>query len=537
MKRLFDRINSISVKVIIIYLALAIVNIAFFTSIVFENQVDLITENSRLQVEKIVSSIISSLKKFTNENRNSPLFNTNDGNGVIQQFDNLITPIVKDYVIFSEQGAIVKKSGNGEIIKSSYIQDGMKAVANQDFTGREYYVKIDEKNFRMNFYIPLKEYKFENAILYISYDIKNLNNIRHDLYAQVLYILIVTVVFHFAFALILFKIIIRPVHSLSEGSKKLAGGDLHHRVILDRKDEFGQLAQVFNLMVDSIQEKVETLEAKTEEMEVINVIVNESNKRLEDAKRIADRDMEMAINVQYRFFMSQSPSTNLWDTAFVFRPASGVSGDLYDFYLVDGELQGLSLFDVSGHGIASGLITMLAKAIVFRHFNDMQHAELHEIMMKINKELIDQINNVDNYLTGIILRLDNENNMIHYVNAGHPDLLMRKYKTGEVFSVGDEIEDYRGNFLGIEILARDYRQIKVEVESGDAVILYSDCFFDAMNNEHERFGMERIKAAIKGVHPAGSAKEMMDSIMNSFDNFVQDHRLSDDLTVIILKKK
>jgi serine phosphatase RsbU (regulator of sigma subunit) len=117
------------------------------------------------------------------------------------------------------------------------------------------------------------------------------------------------------------------------------------------------------------------------------------------------------------------------------------------------------------------------------------------------------------------------------ITLSAPEKLMGKIK------IGDEIEDYRGNFLGIEILARDYRQIKVEVESGDAVILYSDCFFDAMNSEHERFGMERIKAAIKGVHPAGSAKEMMDSIMNSFDNFVQDHRLSDDLTVIILKKK
>jgi sigma-B regulation protein RsbU (phosphoserine phosphatase) len=48
---------------------------------------------------------------------------------------------------------------------------------------------------------------------------------------------------------------------------------------------------------------------------------------------------------------------------------SGISGDLYDFYLDDDTLSGISLFDVSGHGIASGLITMLAKSILFRTYN------------------------------------------------------------------------------------------------------------------------------------------------------------------------
>ena len=64
-----------------------------------------------------------------------------------------------------------------------------------------------------------------------------------------------------------------------------------------------------------------------------------------------------------------APKNDAWDIAFEFIPMSGVSGDLYDFYVSEGEITGLTLCDVSGHGIASGLVTMIARSVFFRNFS------------------------------------------------------------------------------------------------------------------------------------------------------------------------
>jgi sigma-B regulation protein RsbU (phosphoserine phosphatase) len=70
---------------------------------------------------------------------------------------------------------------------------------------------------------------------------------------------------------------------------------------------------------------------------------------------------------------------------------SGVSGDLYDFYQKEGRLTGLSLFDVSGHGIASGLITLLARSVILRVFMEAGTARLGEVRQKINSQLIEEL--------------------------------------------------------------------------------------------------------------------------------------------------
>ena len=117
----------------------------------------------------------------------------------------------------------------------------------------------------------------------------------------------------------------------------------------------------------------EEIEAAMEETSAINENLIATNAELENARSIADRDMKMAINVQRSLFPNKPINTE-WDIAIMFKPMSGVSGDFYDFYEArGGGLNGVGLFDVSGHGIASGLITMLAKTIIGRQFN-----RLHE---------------------------------------------------------------------------------------------------------------------------------------------------------------
>ena len=549
-KKILKKMNSISIKVIIIYITLAVMNISFFTSIVWENQVDLIYENSKLNAEDIITSILQSLKKFESSNKESIIFKTTTTKEILSFIDSIVKPLVKDYAIFSEKGEIIEQTNKKLKLPKTYIRDGMTSKTNLDFTGKEYYINIDEKSYVMYFYIPLTEFKLNSYILFIPYNIKNLNKNLQNLYSQVIIVFIFTALFHIIFAFLLFRVIIKPVKLLMAGSKKITNGKLDTRVELKRKDEIGQLADVFNVMAQSIQEKVETLNATTEEMEVINEYVYETNKdldetnknlekankELEEAKRIADRDMEMAINVQTTFFIQDAPQTDKWDTAFKYIPASGVSGDLYDFYVEDNKLQGVSLFDVSGHGISSGLITMLAKAIIARNIHEIEkNIPLDRVLATINEELISEIDNVDNYLTGIILRFADD--IVEYVNAGHTDLLFRNNIDNSVKIIGSKNLDFRGTILGIGILSKNFESIKFKAEKNDSLLLFSDCYVDAANKQGKRYEIERIIQTFQNCPNNASAKEMLDFLMNDFNQFVSDSKLPDDLTILLLKKK
>ncbi|MEA2033469.1 MAG: HAMP domain-containing protein [Euryarchaeota archaeon] len=66
----------------------------------------------------------------------------------------------------------------------------------------------------------------------------------------------------------------KPITDLAEGTKAISKGDLSHRIDVDRKDEFGELATAFNHMTASLQEHIEKVE--------------ESKKKVEEAYRLRE---------------------------------------------------------------------------------------------------------------------------------------------------------------------------------------------------------------------------------------------------------
>ncbi len=282
-----------------------------------------------------------------------------------------------------------------------------------------------------------------------------------------------------------------------------------------------------------VLQRTDELNAANEELEAMNENLVALNEELESAQGMMNRDMAMAVNVQKKFFPEIPPGTSDWEVAFHFRPRSGISGDLYDFYVANESLEGISLFDVSGHGISSGLITMIAKTILFRSFNEGRETGLNEVIKKFNTDLIKEIGRVGNYLTGIMLRFSGSS--VEYVNAGHPDLLARSKATGDVRLVGDPERDAKGHFLGLEVMDKDFGIITFSAEKGDSVLLFSDCLMECAGGCGGEFGLERIMDSFRRA-PEQSAHGQLEFILREFYAFTEKDVLSDDLTVILAKK-
>jgi len=288
---------------------------------------------------------------------------------------------------------------------------------------------------------------------------------------------------------------------------------------------------------DSLEEKViertEDMLVAMQKVEEINRELSDKNSELSDARSMADMDMMMAVNVQKSIF-PVTPDDDQWDVAAYIRPMSGVSGDLYDFYVQDDALKGAVLLDVSGHGVASGLITMIARSVFYRNFFSEGSLCTGSIMESVNSELIREIGNSEKYLTGILVRLDNE--AVEYVNAGHPDILIKRKSGGGVSITGNAPEEGKGSILGVAGLEQNFREFRFQTDSGDILLAFSDGILEAMNPDGEAFGYRNLMRSFESAN-ADTAQGILDQVLADFDEFTAGRKVNDDITVIVLRKK
>jgi serine phosphatase RsbU (regulator of sigma subunit)/CheY-like chemotaxis protein len=276
-------------------------------------------------------------------------------------------------------------------------------------------------------------------------------------------------------------------------------------------------------------EAKEELEKTLGEMKQINEKLTEVNEALESSRTIAEIDMRMAVNVQQNILPKIAPRSDTWDIALYFKPMAGVSGDFYDFYTDnDGDIAGFSLFDVSGHGIASGLITMLSKTIVFRRFRSMSDVPLGAVFDAINDDLIVELGNLQHFLSGVMLRFSGSR--VEYVNAGHPDIIL-KHANGTV-SVEMRQGAEKGFYLGVDLMRRAYDTFMMDMISGDTIIAFSDGLFEAVNERMDYFGFDRLIEVISEIDCDADVDAIIRAIVSNVENYIGTASAKDDITII-----
>ena len=244
-----------------------------------------------------------------------------------------------------------------------------------------------------------------------------------------------------------------------------------------------------------------------------------------------ENEIKMAAVIQQSFFRQEVDDIKKYEVAYFSRPMVGVSGDLYDFYKTGEKLNGLGIFDVSGHGISSGLVTMLVKNIIHQEFYNQADAELWEIVNKINDRVIAEKGEIQNYLTGILIRLYDEK--FEIVNAGHPAPILYKKKTNECSFV--QLGNKSVGVIGIAGFPVFYESLFYDFEDGDELILFSDGVIDIQNEKEEYYGRERLLDSVK-LNIGKSAAEQVSFIANNIYSFCGSREQNDDLTIIVLKK-
>ena len=261
-------------------------------------------------------------------------------------------------------------------------------------------------------------------------------------------------------------------------------------------------------------------------------LVAQRTEALEKEKNRALKEIDLAGFVQKSFYKLDTSELTDWKLEITSKPMAGVSGDLYMAFITDHHLDGLGIFDISGHGIASGLVTMLVKNIIEQEFYKGLKKPLKEVMAKINDRIILEKGNIENYLTGMLIRF-NKNN-IELVNAGHPKAIIYNSENGTITTVEEEGVNQYGA-IGIADFPISFDTVHFNMNKNDELVLYTDGITECTNENKKYFGTEGILAVFKS-NISLDVKDQVTALPAALRKFSGSDNFNDDITYIILKK-
>ena len=303
--------------------------------------------------------------------------------------------------------------------------------------------------------------------------------------------------------------VVRRIEKTNDALARITAGDLDARVEPGDTKEFVSLS-------DGINETVVALKGWIAEAET----------RMDAELATAKAIQESALPRIFPPF----PDILRFDVYASMEPAREVGGDFYDFFLIgddagptSGKL-GFVVADVSGKGVPAALFMMNAKALIRGYMES--GVELGEAAENINRELCSG-NDAGMFVTVFAGILDYATGHVDFVNAGHnPPLLWQngawtwlKQKSGLPFGLFDGLS---------------YKAYSVECGIGDQFLLYTDGVTEAMNNEGELFGEERLLQVAQeryDLHP----RELVNKVRRSVTRYAAGAEQSDDITILALE--
>ena len=270
--------------------------------------------------------------------------------------------------------------------------------------------------------------------------------------------------------------------------------------------------------------------------------VESRTKELSEKNFILSRGLEAITLVQQEVLPKQNKTFKGWDIAVKYVPLDNeVSGDLYDYYFTGSKLDGLSIIDISGHGIQAGLMSILAKGIISQQYLDgiANKRSLTEVLLNINDIYIKEKVNVENYFTGLLFNFNdfdiNDICRVQLANAGHPAPVLYSSADNKVTEVKYSKPEQQYGFIGVDGLPISFPTTNFYMSQNDILVCFTDGLTEAMNPQKAEYTKKRLMNILQE-NKDMNASDLLGKIIKDLKSFIEDAPLSDDLTVIVLKR-
>jgi phosphoserine phosphatase RsbU/P len=244
-------------------------------------------------------------------------------------------------------------------------------------------------------------------------------------------------------------------------------------------------------------------------------------------KKAADRDLDLARQVQESFLPGQVPKMDGFVFDALTQPAHAVGGDFYHFFNLPQNRLGIAIGDVSGKGIAAALF--MARLTSDLQYHAARYSDPANLFTKLNTLLCER-SQQGMFVTLIYMILETDTGRISWVNAGHLAPIQMNETGVHVL----EESKKKGPPLGI-IREAVWEVSHLCLTPGTGILLYTDGITEARNADSGLFGLGRLKR-IAGRY-ADDPAALVRQITRGVQRFSQKNSQSDDLTLMAWVRK
>jgi sigma-B regulation protein RsbU (phosphoserine phosphatase) len=243
------------------------------------------------------------------------------------------------------------------------------------------------------------------------------------------------------------------------------------------------------------------------------------------------KDLTTARDIQQYILPQAFPpfpeETDRLDIYASMEAAKDIGGDFYDFFHTDDDHIAFVIGDVCGKGIPAALFMAVSRTVI--RSRGMQSGSTRECM-SISNNLLAAYSIDCMFVTVFYAIYNPKTGLINYCNAGHnPPLLLRSNGTVE------ELPRPGNTMLGV-FVDEDFMDETLQLDDGDTLVMFTDGVTEAMNSEYEEFGIQRLKDLLSGL--AGkSSQQIVETIKATIKDFENDTEQSDDITMLVIKRK
>src|SRR5579872_4458472 len=203
-------------------------------------------------------------------------------------------------------------------------------------------------------------------------------------------------------------------------------------------------------------------------------------------------------------------------------PCLSVGGDYFDVFPMGDNRTAFLIADVSGKGLGAALLTTMLQGALSGMTLGTDPAR---VFNHVNKFLCSH-SEVGRYATMFFGVLD-QDGRLEYINAGHPSpFLVRHGVAQEPFSEGSYP-------VGL-VPEAEYTALKIKLEPGDTLVLFSDGVTEAMDPDEQLFGVPRLREVLTGQTEC-PLDQLEKCILEAVENFARGASQADDLTLLIVR--
>ena len=251
------------------------------------------------------------------------------------------------------------------------------------------------------------------------------------------------------------------------------------------------------------------------------------------------KNLDAAARIQQSFLPTEDPGFEGVRFAWKYEPCDELAGDTLNVIPLDDTHVAVYVLDVSGHGVASSLLSVALSRLMTRlTASDSILWDEADDRPSTPSEVVDELARrfpydieTGQYFTLAYGILDVKRKQLTYTSAGHVPLILARpgSNAAQLDSTGPPVA-----LVPSEIMPSVYTESVVDLAPGDRLYLYSDGIPEAANPEEEQFGEERLGELLTELLPQ-ALDDTLGLLVDQVRSWCGGADFDDDVTILAIE--